>query len=37
MAPIVGRVWVAYIPHSRVVGISNLARVVEVYAKWLQI
>jgi GTP cyclohydrolase I len=37
VAPTVGRVWVAYIPHSRVVGISKLARVVEVYAKCLQI
>ncbi len=37
VAPIVGRAWVAYIPHSRVVGISKLARVVEAYAKRLQI
>ena len=37
MAPIVGRAWVAYVPRSRVVGISKLARVVEAYAKRLQI
>lgn len=37
MAPIIGKVWVAYIPNGRVVGISKLARVVEVYAKRLQI
>jgi len=37
MAPIIGRAWVAYVPSGRVVGISKLARVVEVYAKRLQI
>jgi GTP cyclohydrolase I len=37
MAPIIGRAWVAYIPDGRVVGISKLARVVDVYAKRLQI
>jgi GTP cyclohydrolase I len=37
MAPIIGRAWVAYIPDGRVVGISKLARIVEVYAKRLQI
>jgi len=37
LAPIVGRAWVAYIPNGRVVGISKLARVVEAYAKRLQI
>ena len=37
MAPIIGRAWVDYIPNGRVVGISKLARVVEVYAKRLQI
>lgn len=37
LAPIVGRAWVAYVPDSRVVGISKLARVVEAYAKRLQI
>ena len=37
MAPIVGRAWVGYIPTGRVVGISKLARVVDAYAKRLQI
>ncbi|MBN8964866.1 MAG: GTP cyclohydrolase I FolE [Rhizobiales bacterium] len=37
MAPILGRAWVAYVPTNRVVGISKLARVVEIYAKRLQI
>ncbi len=37
MAPIVGRAWVAYLPTGRVVGISKLARVVEIYARRLQI
>jgi len=37
MAPIIGQAWVAYVPSGRVVGISKLARVVEVYAKRLQI
>jgi len=37
MVPIIGRVHVAYLPAGRVVGISKLARVVEVYAKRLQI
>jgi len=37
MAPIIGRAWVAYIPRGRVVGISKLARVVNAYAKRLQI
>ena len=37
IAPIVGRAWVAYIPRGRVVGISKLARVVDIYAKRLQI
>ncbi len=37
MAPILGRVHVAYLPNGRVVGISKLARVVEAYAKRLQI
>ena len=31
MAPIVGQAWVAYVPSGRVVGISKLARVVEVF------
>ncbi len=37
MAPIIGRAHVAYLPHRRVVGISKLARLIEVYAKRLQI
>ena len=37
VAPIIGRVHVAYMPRHRVVGISKLARVVEMYAKRLQI
>ena len=37
VAPIIGRAWVAYVPTGRVVGISKLARVVETYAKRLQI
>jgi GTP cyclohydrolase IA len=37
MAPILGRAWVAYMPNGRVVGISKLARVVETFAKRLQI
>lgn len=37
MAPIIGRAWVAYIPNGRVVGISKLARVVDAYARRLQI
>ena len=37
MAPIIGRAHVAYLPYRRVVGISKLARLVEAYAKRLQI
>jgi GTP cyclohydrolase I len=37
MVPINGKAHVAYIPNSRVVGISKLARVVEIFAKRLQI
>jgi len=37
LAPIVGRAWVAYVPDGRVVGISKLARVLEIYARRLQI
>lgn len=37
VAPIIGRAWVAYVPDRRVVGISKLARVVDAYAKRLQI
>ncbi|MCU0986561.1 MAG: GTP cyclohydrolase I, partial [Acetobacteraceae bacterium] len=35
--PIIGRAHVAYLPHKRVVGISKLARVIDTYAKRLQI
>lgn len=37
MAPIIGRVHVGYLPAGKVVGISKLARVVEAYAKRLQV
>ena len=37
MAPIIGRVHIGYLPQDRVVGISKLARLVDVYAKRLQI
>jgi GTP cyclohydrolase IA len=37
MVPINGKAHVAYIPNNRVVGISKLARVVEIFAKRLQI
>jgi GTP cyclohydrolase IA len=37
MAPIIGKVHIAYLPRTRVVGISKLARLVEMYAKRLTI
>lgn len=37
MAPIMGRAHIGYLPRTRVVGISKLARLVEVYARRLQI
>ena len=37
LAPIIGRAHIAYLPNRRVVGISKLARVLEAYAKRLQI
>ncbi len=37
MAPIIGKAHVAYLPHRRVIGISKLARLVEVYGRRLQI
>ncbi|MCM0019443.1 MAG: GTP cyclohydrolase I FolE [Tagaea sp.] len=37
IAPIIGTVHVAYLPATRVVGISKLARVIDVYAKRMQI
>jgi len=37
MVPIIGKAHVAYLPRHRVVGISKLARIVEVFSKRLQI
>jgi GTP cyclohydrolase I len=37
LAPIIGRAHVAYLPTNRVVGISKLARVVDAFAKRLQV
>jgi GTP cyclohydrolase IA len=37
LAPIIGRAHIAYLPNKRVVGISKLARLVDVFAKRLQI
>jgi len=37
LAPIIGRAHVGYLPTSKVVGISKLARVVEAYARRLQV
>ena len=37
MAPIIGKAWVGYLPTGRVVGISKLARIVDAYAKRMQI
>ncbi len=37
LAPIIGKTHVAYLPHKRIVGISKLARLVEAYARRLQI
>lgn len=37
MVPIIGKAHVGYLPHRRVVGISKLARVVDAYARRLQI
>jgi GTP cyclohydrolase IA len=37
IAPIIGRVHIGYLPRNRVIGISKLARLVEVYARRLQI
>ena len=36
MVPIIGKAHIGYIPDKRVVGISKLARLVDVYAKRLQ-
>ena len=37
MVPIIGKAHIAYLPNKRVVGISKLARVMEIFAKRLQI
>jgi len=37
LAPIIGRAHVGYLPNNKVVGISKLARVVEAYARRLQV
>ena len=37
MVPIIGKVHIGYLPERRVVGISKLARLVEIYARRLQI
>jgi GTP cyclohydrolase IA len=37
MAPIVGRAHLGYLPRGKVAGISKLARVVEMYARRLQV
>ena len=37
LAPIIGRAHIAYLPNKRVVGISKLARLVDAFAKRLQI
>ena len=37
IAPIIGRVHIGYLPRSRVIGISKLARLVDVFARRLQV
>ena len=37
IAPIIGRVHIGYLPRKRVVGISKLVRLVDVYAKRMQV
>ena len=37
VAPIIGQAHIAYLPHRRIVGISKLARLVEMYARRLQV
>ncbi len=36
MVPVIGKAHIAYVPTSRIVGISKLARVIEIFAKRLQ-
>jgi GTP cyclohydrolase I len=36
MAPFLGKAWVAYLPSDKVVGISKIARVVEIFSRRLQ-
>ncbi len=37
LAPIIGRVVIGYLPRNRVVGISKLARLIDVFSRRLQI
>jgi GTP cyclohydrolase I len=37
IAPIIGRVHIGYLPRNRIVGISKLIRLIDVYAKRLQV
>ncbi len=37
MVPIIGKISVAYIPNDRVIGLSKIARIVDIFAKRLQI
>jgi len=37
MAPIIGKVHIGYLPRNRVVGISKLVRLVDVFARRLQV
>ncbi len=37
LAPIIGKAHVAYLPSTRVIGISKLARLIEIFAKRMQI
>lgn len=37
MAPIIGKAYIGYLPNNKVVGISKLARVVDVYARRFQV
>src|SRR5204863_9682274 len=37
LAPIIGKAHVAYLPSTRVIGISKLARLIEIFARRMQI